>query len=185
MCGGLGGTEIMTTPNHQPTPPPGMEILTDYTKPLPHPCFVWCGDIDGPVEWMPLAEPDMRFDSIPDLDEIYAIPITPTVPATGDATNEKGGDSPCSTTALNTDGQQKDSLVPNADPVSTVASNAPAPVQSHSQGQELLPCPFCGNAEISMIWIDESPSRHCNTCKASGPPALDILKCTELWNTRK
>lgn len=65
------------------------------------------------------------------------IPVCQHDSVDGFTDNQKGGDSPCSTTALNTDGQQKDSHVPNADPVSTVASNAPAAVQSHSQGQEL------------------------------------------------
>lgn len=76
----------MTTPNNQPTPPPGMEILTDYTKPLPE------RSMRGGNPWMPI--PAWEVGKLPWLLVTYAIPITPTVPATGDSARQrvKSGD---------------------------------------------------------------------------------------------
>lgn len=70
----------MTTPNNQPTPPPGMAILTDYTKPLPS------GAMRGGNPWMPI--PAWEVGKLPWSLVTYAIPITPTVPATGDTTTD-------------------------------------------------------------------------------------------------
>lgn len=75
----------MTTPNNQPTPPEGMRLLTpeEYKNRLPEDS-VYSPDGEN---WYKSGNIGKR----PCIQHIYAIPITPTVPATGATTNEKGG----------------------------------------------------------------------------------------------
>lgn len=67
----------MTTPNN-PTPPPGMEILTDYTQPLPEGALY---EIENGT-WVP----SRWVGCIPLRECIYA------VPATGDTANDEEGE---------------------------------------------------------------------------------------------
>lgn len=111
----------MTTPNNQPTPPEGMEILTDYTKPTPLGTKFFDAEMGS---WY------LRVHNqwLPNLDIIYAIPITH--PATGDTTNEKGGE-PCHDPATGA----ADAALGVKKPADVI-SDAAVAVQSHDQRQD-------------------------------------------------
>jgi Lar family restriction alleviation protein len=52
-------------------------------------------------------------------------------------------------------------------------------------GRILRPCPFCGSADVCLIYgIDEPAFVMCNECRAFGPWARTATEATEHWNGR-
>lgn len=53
----------------------------------------------------------------------------------------------------------------------------------------VLPCPFCGEAELEMKFFLDNPINDCHiqcmTCTTTGPNGMDEESATLQWNTRQ
>jgi Lar family restriction alleviation protein len=48
----------------------------------------------------------------------------------------------------------------------------------------LLPCPFCGDTDVTVLESDACWFGYCNGCLARGPREIDREHAGEIWNAR-